>query len=151
MPLYKFIKSFVQLSSTKKIYKMRVEILKNVTYFLQYTSDIVTIHALSNIVNLCKYIFPENYSYIEIRTCQTCQNIKIVKKCILLVNEEILDKYDYAKIVDAIKEGKVLKFRCSKYNEECSTSVSHHAQLFIKSSSTTALNDIPFSIQLNVT
>ncbi|EFN63671.1 hypothetical protein EAG_07194, partial [Camponotus floridanus] len=146
---FKFIKSFVQLGPTNKIYKMRAEILKNVTYFLQDTLDIVTIDALSNIVNLCEYIFPENYSYIEICTCQTCHNIKIVKKCILPVNEEILNKYGYAKIVDAIEEGKVLKFRCSKYNEECFMSVSYSVQLFIESSITTALNDIPFSIQLN--
>jgi len=111
---FKFIKSFVQLGPTKNIYKMQAEILKSVTCFIQatVTPDIVTIDALSNVVNLCEYVFPGSYSYIEICTCQTCGNIKIVKKCILPINEEILNKHGYAKIVDAIKEGKVLKLRC---------------------------------------
>jgi len=148
---FKFIKSFVQLGPTKNIYKMRAEILKSVTCFIQatVTPDIVTIDALSNVVNLCEYVFPESYSYIEICTCQTCGNIKIVKKCILPINEEILNKHGYAKIVDAIKEGKVLKLRCSKCDEKRSRNLSYGAQLFIESSIITALDDIPLSIQLN--
>jgi len=82
-------------------------------------------------------------------TCQTCGNIKIVKKCIVSINEEILNKYGYAKIVDAIKEGIVLKLRCSKYDEERSRNLSYGAQLFIESSIITALDDIPLFIQLN--
>jgi len=58
---FKFIKFFVQLGPTKSIYKMRAEILKNVTCFIQatVTPDIVTVDALSNVVNLCEYVFPE--------------------------------------------------------------------------------------------
>lgn len=146
---FKFIKSFVQLGPTKKIYKMRAEILKSVTSFLAVTPDIVTIDALSNVVNLCEYVFPESYSYIEICTCQTCGNIKIVKKCILPINEEILNKHGYANIIDAIKEGRVLKLRCSKCDEERSINISYGTQLFIESSIVTTLDDIPISIQLN--
>lgn len=117
--------------------------------FYKIRLDIVTIDALSNIVNLCEYVFQENYSYIKRCTCEICGNIKIVKKCILPVNEEILNKHGYAKIIDAIKEGKVLKLRCSKCDKERSMNVSYGAQLFIESSIITALEDIPLSIQLN--
>ncbi|KYN30134.1 hypothetical protein ALC57_00417 [Trachymyrmex cornetzi] len=130
---------------------MRAEILKSVTCFVQDTTipDTVTIDALSNVINLCEYVFQESYSYFEICTCEICGNIKIVKKCILPINEGVLNKHGFAKIVDAIKEGKVLKPKCTKCDKERSVSVSYGAQLFIESSIITTLQDIPLSIQLD--
>ncbi|EFN80653.1 hypothetical protein EAI_03572, partial [Harpegnathos saltator] len=148
---FKFIKSFVQLGSTKIIYKMCAKILKSVTCFLKdiEMSNILKVDACSNVINLCEYVFPENYSYIEIRTCQTCGNIKMIKKCILSINEEILYQHGYAKIVDAIKEGRIVNLRCNKCDEVRIMSVSYGAQLFIESSIMTDLDDIPYSIKLN--
>jgi len=113
------------------------------------TPDIITIDALSNIVNLCEYIFPENYSYEEICICKTCGNIKMIKKCILPINEGILNEHGFTKIIDTIKENKILKSRCNKCNKERVTSVSYGAQLFIESSIVTTLDDILLSIKLN--
>jgi len=81
--------------------------------------------------------------------CPTCQNIKIIKKCILPVNSEILHKYGYTKIVDAIKEGRISNLWCHKCNDKHSISLLYGSQLFIESSIITALNDISLSIQLN--
>ncbi|KYN04648.1 hypothetical protein ALC62_04479, partial [Cyphomyrmex costatus] len=99
---FKFIKSFVQLGPSKKIYKIRAELLKSVTSFIQDTAipNTVTIDALSNVINVCEYVFQECNSYVKILTCEICGNIKIVKKYILPINEEMLNKTDYAKIVD---------------------------------------------------
>jgi len=90
-------------------------------------SNTITIDALWNVINLCEYVFQKSYNYFEICTSEICRNIKVVKKCILPINEGVLNKgvlnNDFAKIVDAIKKGKVLKIKCSKCDKERSVSV----------------------------
>jgi len=46
-----------------------------------------------------------------------------------MINEGVLNKHGSAKIVDAIKERKVLKPKYSKCDKECSVSISVHKYL----------------------
>lgn len=104
--MFSFIKQYVEKGPTKRIYKERAELLKNVEFFIRNgaTSDIKIIDALSNVTYLCEQVFNENPSYKIKNTCNECQNSKSRSGIILPIQTKIIEEHGYKKLYEAIIE-----------------------------------------------
>jgi len=72
--IFEFIKNFIDKDPCKLIYRQRSTLLRKIEYFVsKNTCNVITINAISNIFNLCEFIFNEEPSCTLLKECDNCK------------------------------------------------------------------------------
>jgi len=81
--IFELTKNFID--KCKLIYRQRAILLRKIEYFVsKNTCNIITINALSNVSNLCEFIFNEELSCTLLKECDNCK--KIISNCLIVSN-----------------------------------------------------------------
>lgn len=101
-----FIKCFLKNGCSKNTYKLRAKILMSIDNFkTQIDRNNVTVDCLSSIGNVAQYIFKDDPSYTEIKSCVVCSNIIIRQSVLVPINVNTIINGGYCELATAISEG----------------------------------------------
>lgn len=113
---------------------------------------LLKIDALSNICNLCEYVFHKDWSAIAEFTCDMCKKNKFVGKTIPLINLDTIAS-SFQKSGEALQTSGFSERRCC--NQSFSSVVTYGPQTFIEcdngSTNAVSLEQFPNSIELDRT
>lgn len=101
----RFVIYFLKNGCCQNTYKLRAEILMGISNFKTLIDkNNITIDCLSSIGNVAQYLFKNNPSYTEIKTCVACPNIIMRQSVLIPINVDIIN-YGYLELSSAILEG----------------------------------------------